>query len=138
VDNDPRAWAHRISIKRMSPTPGIKFSLGLRPQVKAFLLLLNIDLKNRTFKWLTIKIVNRSVAHIKGPRHPLIGFFDTLFSRQFPFKQKNFASAEKGFSAYSLPPAQLKDMTLCKRTQKTSKVSSSASKPVLLYFFQLC
>jgi hypothetical protein len=36
--HEHRAWAHRVSIKSMSPAPGIKFSRGSGPQVRAFLL----------------------------------------------------------------------------------------------------
>jgi hypothetical protein len=28
ADNNTGAWAHRVSIKKMSPAPGIKFSRG--------------------------------------------------------------------------------------------------------------
>jgi hypothetical protein len=38
ADDDTRAWAHRVSIKRMSPAPGIKFSRGPGYWIKAFLL----------------------------------------------------------------------------------------------------
>jgi hypothetical protein len=50
ADDDPQAWAHRVSIKRMRPSPVIKFSFGMGPRVKTFLLLSNIDFKNHSFK----------------------------------------------------------------------------------------
>jgi hypothetical protein len=59
VDNDLRAWAHHVYIKRMGPAPGIKFSRGPGQRVKAFLLLSNVDLKNGSF---IRKIFNRSAA----------------------------------------------------------------------------
>jgi hypothetical protein len=50
ADDGPRAWAHLVSVKSMSPTPGIKFSRGPGPRVKVFLLRTNVDLKNRILK----------------------------------------------------------------------------------------
>jgi hypothetical protein len=44
------------------------------------LLLWNVDLKNFSFKRLIRKNLHQSAAHILCPRHPLIGFFGTLFS----------------------------------------------------------
>jgi hypothetical protein len=82
MDDNPQAWAHCVSIKRVSPAPVIKFICGQGHQIKAFLLPWNVDLKNCGFKWLIGKTLIRSAAHIKGPRHTLIGFFDTLFSLQ--------------------------------------------------------
>jgi hypothetical protein len=35
-DRDTLAWAHHVSIKKMSPAPGIKFSRGPGQRVKAF------------------------------------------------------------------------------------------------------
>jgi hypothetical protein len=50
ADDDTRAWAHGVSIKKMSPAPGIKFSRSLGQWVKSFLLQWNVDLKNHCFK----------------------------------------------------------------------------------------
>jgi hypothetical protein len=59
VDDDTRAWAHRVTIKRMSLAPGIKFSCGPGPLVKAFLLRSNVDLKICSFKTVDRKIFKK-------------------------------------------------------------------------------
>jgi hypothetical protein len=63
ADDDPPAWAHRVSIKRMSPAQESKFSRGPGPWVKVYfdrtLILKILALK------LTIgKILNTVAAHI--------------------------------------------------------------------------
>jgi hypothetical protein len=64
ADDDTQAWAHRASIRKMSPLPGIKFSRGPGQRVKAFLLRWNVDLKIVALKRLIGKYFNRLAAHI--------------------------------------------------------------------------
>jgi hypothetical protein len=76
ADDDTRAWAHLISIKRMILAPGIKFSRGPRQRVKASLLQWNVDLKNRIFKTV-FKQVSGSYLRFKVYRYML--FWHTFF-----------------------------------------------------------
>jgi hypothetical protein len=63
-------------LKKLART-AYKFNCGLGPQVKAFLLRTNVDLKNRSFKTVDQKNLR---SHILGLMHPPICFSDTLFS----------------------------------------------------------
>jgi hypothetical protein len=72
----------------MSPALGIKFSRGPGPQVKACLLLWNIDLKTIALKQLIRKNLNMSAAHILGSRHPLIGFLTYFFRDNIPLREQ--------------------------------------------------
>jgi hypothetical protein len=44
-----RAWAYRISVKKLSPAPGIKLIRGPGPQVRRFLHRLDEHLRKRNF-----------------------------------------------------------------------------------------
>jgi hypothetical protein len=55
ADDDTRACAHRVTIKRMS---------GPGQLVIEFLLRWNVDLKNRSFKMVDQKIFKQSAAYI--------------------------------------------------------------------------
>jgi hypothetical protein len=79
ADDDTRAWEYRVSIKGMSPAPGIKFSRG--PLQWHFYFNGTLLLKIVALKQLIGKFLNRSAVHILDPRpQPPICFFDTLFS----------------------------------------------------------
>jgi hypothetical protein len=78
ADNYTRAWAHRITIKIMSPTPGIKFSRGPGQRVKAFLLRWNVDLKKcslKTVDWKIFKQVSGSYLRSKASPYAFLAHF---------------------------------------------------------------
>jgi hypothetical protein len=64
MDDDPQAWAHRVSVKRVSPAQVIKFSAvrgnGLSQFYFHGMLIKKIVALKRTIG----KILNRSAAHI--------------------------------------------------------------------------
>jgi hypothetical protein len=89
------AWAYRISIKKLSPTAGMKLICGPGPQLKYFYIDRTNILKIAAFKRMIRKFSNIVVAHIKGLRHLPICLFETLFSCRYPFNKagsRNFKS----------------------------------------------
>jgi hypothetical protein len=79
-NGDTRAWAHRVSIKKMSPEPEIEFSRGRGQLVKAFLLQWNVDLKNRSFKTVDQKIFKQvSGSYLRSKASPNMLFWYTFF-----------------------------------------------------------
>jgi hypothetical protein len=77
--------AYRISIKKLSPTQGIKLICGPGPQAKSFYIEKTKILKIVAFQRKIRQFLITLAVHIEGIRPPHICLVDTLCSCQCPF-----------------------------------------------------